>query len=1127
MKRRVLVLTPLLLACGPFFYQAPPPLEAYPQRIPGKDWRELFNETNPLPADSMSSLQLIDACKALVEELPKLPQAERLAKADALLTRNREGDFNYRVANFLHELRELAADEPALAAAEPYLGWRLEQPRLGCGAVGRAPVRLWSQTEEQFQQVLDKYQQALAKPIQWFQEAEANAIPEMLPYLLVQRAAFDFEGSRFPEAVERFDDIIQRFPDHPRAEVARFMKGRCHLAAVNAAKWRDDAETEEGKQKIADHLQQANDGFHAYLEKHPQGRFAPDANGWLAAVAVGQGNYPQAITRQIERLSLQPSRETTRSVLRECDRLFTGLFQAPATIDDADPTAYEMAWDEMVKHPEVMRLFVFHAMDPVAHEGGPSLDRNLGGDRDTLDFLHRRLIRPLPFAKDALQALGEAVLRSSGIREPDALALGVLGWSSLRNDDGRQALALFDRALAVKGSDELLHGRALALSSLGRHGEASAAYQELARDFPGSPLVVDTAFEAAIARFHAGEAGEALLALLVMSQPDADGGVALYAMHPEYFGVQWIDSIAQFAPIDQLAAPLKRLPPDDRNARLLRAIVRGRALSEENFALARRHLDAAAAAESDGRIDYEPDLEGLPRGISLTAAIWRKEVESLAGATDMLDEVPKSQRARRHLQIGRGWKALRGRLTMPLHHLFDYARTEPEKLDQLRRKNATLLGLAPEAVVAELDSRDELHHALRHFLIAAESKDPDVAAPALEEANEALLRLAEFSHYRCSRAVETDASGLSRKLVERLRRDFPNRPETARAAIFEFVPVALLGPWMPGDYRPVASGELIAEAILDPKATRWADGPQEEPVEVPEDESAAATDLEGVRQELARSKERFDALRSKLSEEQILHGADVLDDLLSVANAPDMTFERYRSYLSLRGERGFLPEDNAPGLSPLAPWLEFRELVRMARREDGSEVPLPGMADSWKRYMDRYPDGPKAEPASFRRLRIMVRAAVPIPKIQAFHFPDAPIPNGYKRPTPPPKAAPETLRQLAKELDEHEKRFPKERYHADVGILRAAVSAQLGDHETAVKRLTEVVADPSHPELRMFAALYFSEIALRLLDKNERAGVAAAFRAEPAALPYLKNLVHGDTCLFRLRPLMAWLERAE
>jgi len=25
-------------------------------------------------------------------------------------------------------------------------------------------------------------------------------------------------------------------------------------------------------------------------------------------------------------------------------------------------------------------------------------------------------------------------------------------------------------------------------------------------------------------------------------------------------------------------------------------------------------------------------------------------------------------------------------------------------------------------------------------------------------------------------------------------------------------------------------------------------------------------------------------------------------------------------------------------------------------------------------------------------------------------------------------------------------------------------------------------------------------------------------------MPFLKNLVHGDTCLFRLRPMMGWLE---
>lgn len=1131
MKRRVLVLAPLLLACGPFFYQAPPPLECYPQRIPGKGWRDLFAEVKPLAADAASSPQLIGACQALVEELPKLAQAERFAKIDALLTRNREGDFNYRVANFLHELREIAADEPALAAATPYLAWRLQQRNLGNGAVGRAPTRGWSQTDEQFQQMLDKYRQSLAVPIQWFAEAQANAVPAILPYLMAQRAAFHFESHDFPAAVERFDEIIQKFPEHPRAEVARFMKGRCHLEAANDQRWLpEDAARAE---RTGEFLQQAQEDFDAYLKAHPHGRFASDANGWLGAVAAARKNYPEAIGRQMARLALQPSRETTRSVLRECDALFSALFKAAASPDDDGEYAYSMPWDAMANQPEITRLFVVHAMDPAARSDQPSLDRNLAGDRDTLDFLQRRLIRPIPFAKDAMQCLGEALVRASGTREPDAFTLGVLGWTSLRADDGLQALALFDRALAVKRSDEVLHGRALALSSLGRHREAADAYQGLAREFPDSRLATSTAFEAAIERFHAGEAGEALLTLLALSTPDADDMPALYSLQPEYLCAQWIDSIAQFAPIDQLAAPLKRLPENNGRAQLLRAIVRSRALSQENFALARRYLEpaAAAAAESEGRDEQDFDFNGLPRGITLTTAIWRQEVESLAGATDLLGDAPADQKARKHLQIGRGWKSLRGRLTLPLHHLFDYSRSESEKLEQLRRKNATLLGFAPDAVTAELDSRDELHHALRHFLAAAESKDPDIAAPALEEANEALFRLAEFSHYRCSRAVETDATGLSRKLVERLRHDFPDRPETARAVTWTFAPPALLGRWMPGDYTPGNSADAIASAVIDPKAGRWREW-EPKPGDEEGDRlkkafanlfAAPDPDMAGTRKKLADFRADFDRTRPLLDERDILGLVDDLDDLASAAEAPGITPDLFSRYAALR--RAKTPPPPAAGeWLPLAPWLAFLDRIRPVQLPDGYERANDDTVESWERYLHDFPNGPKSEAASLRLLRKKVRAACPIPQVEPFHFPDSPIPGGYKRLIRPAEAGDATLRALTKKLDAHEKRFPGGRYRADIRVLRAAIAAQSRNYPAALKSLAEVLADPAHPELRMNAALHLSEISLRLLDKHERPFVAAAFRGEPAAMPFLKNLVHGDTCLFRLRPLMAWLE---
>ncbi|MCW1922583.1 hypothetical protein OKA05_08455 [Luteolibacter arcticus] len=1125
MKRRVLVLTPLLLACGPFFYQAPPPLESYPQRIPGKGWRDLFAETKPAPADAASSPELIDACEVLVDELPKLPQAERLSKIDALLARNREGDFRLRTANLLHELRELAADDTALAVAGDYLKWRLDRLEKPAGFVLRPPVKTWEMSEDEFIVATRAYAASQAGAFEWLDREVASGPAILRANLMVQKGAITMEYGDFAEARDTFTGMIGLFPDHPRVEPARLMLGRCLLELARTQSREADV-TRDDRKRIDELLTEAIHEFGLCLDS--RGRFAADASGWLAAVALERRDFSEAIRRQLHRLDLQPTREVTRSVLRECDRIFTSLLERDVGQDDHfddGGTDQYLPFDEMAKHPAVMRLFVGHALDPAAREELPSAHENFGSDRGTLDFLHRRIIRPQSLTRRSLTALGTAVVKEAGVSKPDALTLLILGWASYREGEVPQALALFDQAQALQPSDELVQGRALALTALGRHREAAGAYAELTKNFPESSIAKNSIFDHAISRFHAGEAGEALL-MLCGTRPDGSWLPAA-PLHPEHEPVQWIDGIAQFAPLDQLAAPLSRLAENDPQTRLLRTIVRSRALCAENFALARRYLNPAGEVVPD--TDY--GFAELPRGIGLTAATWQQEVESLAGATELLEPAPADQRARKHLQIGRRWKELRGRLTLPLHSLFDYSQSEGEKLEQLRRKNAAFLGFATDAITAELDSRDELHHALRHFLIAAESTDPDVAAPALEEANEAVFRLAEFSHYRCSRAVETDAAGLSRKLVERLRNDFPDSPETARAVRWTFAPPALLGTWMPGDYTPGNSADAIESAVIDPKSGRWREW-EPKPGDAEGERLSQAfgglfivpdADMPALRKRLADFRADFDRTRHLLAENDVLALVDDLDDLASAAEAPGITPDLFSRYASVR--RAKAPPPPAAGeWAPLAPWLAFLDRIRPVTMPDGYTRANDDTVESWERYLRDFPNGSKTEAASLRLLRMKVRAACPIPQVQAFHFPESPILNGYKRLTRPSAVDEAKLRALSKALDEHESSFPSGRYRADLRVLRAAIAAQSRDYPVAVKCLAEVLADPAHPELRMNAGLQFSEVSLRLLDKNERAAVAAAFRAERSATPFLKNLMHGDTCLFRLRPLMAWLE---
>ena len=95
-------------------------------------------------------------------------------------------------------------------------------------------------------------------------------------------------------------------------------------------------------------------------------------------------------------------------------------------------------------------------------------------------------------------------------------------------------------------------------------------------------------------------------------------------------------------------------------------------------------------------------------------------------------------------------------------------------------------------------------------------------------------------------------------------------------------------------------------------------------------------------------------------------------------------------------------------------------------------------------------------------------------------------------------------------------------------ILRASFSDELSAFARSAKNalnlpvaldiLAKILADPNHPELYQDASLQFSEIALRILDLNERQQLLQAFRNNRIAHVSLEKLVQADTCLARLRP---------
>jgi TolA-binding protein len=1203
MNRRVLLLTPLLLACGPWFYTAPPPLASYPRRIPAKHWSHLLQEVHPIPASASNAsvASTIADCRTLAAGLPSFPVADRFAKIDALIQLNREGGaFSAIAANFLLELRELAADDATLAASRDYLVWRSGDSGDPAPSLAKPPVMTWNTSEENYASAVAAYRAKLDAFIDEAGTRLQSAPGPLAPNYRTQQAAAFFLADSYDEAIEKFAAVIKEFPTHPRAEVAAFMLGRCYLEKSRKAA-HDATSLTPGAGSL---LHAAADAFHHYLAQYPQGRFVPDAHGWLGAIEVDKGNFGEAIARQLDRLAVRASRETESSVLRECDRLFARIFALPEEGQSYELLAASLPWDAIARRPEIARLFIGRALDPAAADNDlPPESIYWSGDTQQLDYIHRRVIRPQAFARQALDLLGKAVLAlgNDATTPPgDAFSSLVLGSAAMSSGHAEQALALYDRGLATTGRDDLLQGRAIALTALGRHPEAAATYATMAAEFPDSHLTQQSRFDHAISLYHAGNAGEAFLDLLPPIHAAGDASEDAPSLHPPHEPTQWLDIIAQFAPLDQLAAPLDLLPPNDPHTVILRAVVRGRALAAERFDLAARCIDPAGTDQTLFPHTGYREVQ-RPDYVLMDQARWDQDVAPLAALCRQRDRSPASPQLQ--LEIGRLWKSLRGRLTLPLQNLLADSGSETEKTDQLRAVNAAFLGIPAETIAIEIASRDELQHALTSFLAASGSPDPAIAAPALEEANEAIFRLAEFSLYALDRAVVDNRSTLSARLVARLKTEFPTSPEATRAVPWSFTPLSEKEVWMPGDYNPGNAAATLIYSLSHPEdSLKKIDGTDylerhyenDENREL-EETSGGPADLTGSFAnltptpplDLATVREKLAGGLANLSGAGFALGA-AWDDLSAAASLPGITPELFHDYANLR-LTGSAPPPLEGEWLPLKPIFDYRIQVRALERHYFQGDRYQDRIIAWQAYLDKYPNGPKTEAATFQLLRARIWSIRPQPQIRAFFLPRSPILAGYKhlmfQPVPgdglPPlteriqeisgyrdrdRQNAETYRakaangyspadyyessvryenamldemsleltrpasgdptpaELLIALKDFEARYPASRYLPDLHVMRASLLADAGDPVPAVADLVAFLNDSNHPELHHEAALRFAEIAQRLLDPAQRPAVATAFRTNPAALTLLKNLVHGDTCLFRLRPMLPWLE---
>ncbi len=274
------------LACGGYFYEAPPTLDRYPERLPVKTLRDLMREVHP-PATPPATVEELDhAVRNLAAMTTIKPHDAILALVEKAQEKNRTGEYRKRFANCLNDLHDLLTDGGADdAGAGDYIAARTAAMDADNGFIQRpegtheaGAVR--EREAANLQQHADK------------------AGPALRPHWLVLLAAHHFRFAEFAEAQRVFSQVIDESSDSPRAEIAALMLGRCKLE-----QWRDAVTKKSAAEQEQTALATAADAaFTEYLEKYPQGRFALDVPGWRVDLARETGEPSRAFSLLLEQL---------------------------------------------------------------------------------------------------------------------------------------------------------------------------------------------------------------------------------------------------------------------------------------------------------------------------------------------------------------------------------------------------------------------------------------------------------------------------------------------------------------------------------------------------------------------------------------------------------------------------------------------------------------------------------------------------------------------------------------------------------------------------------------------------------------------------------------------------------
>jgi len=1115
--------------------------------LPGKSLGEIFLETSTIPP-AEGELNFSEEAKDVANRLGKDPLPKLLKLSDHWIEQARIHHDN-NACNLAHDLHDAIADSADNAdGAREYMLWRLDHTAL---------------SDDNLEQ-----------------RAEA-AKGQIKANWLYSCGAVRFTAGNRTDCQQWFNRVVKEFPKSPRAEIAMFLNARCAFSASRA----ESAESKARETAIT--------AFETFRKRYPRGPFDADALGWLGALAYDDQNYFKALEYYIAQAETPEHPETLPTAIYSCEKALAHVAAKPGN---------DAAFALIARHPRIAMAFTYLVLS------APEAD-NYDGQWDNPADVRKWRRTMLPRIAAAVAKQKDSY--KSGDWQPRYLAMLVQAASATGNH--AQALQLSQIAPdQLKRSDDLLFARGVALQRANKSTEAIAAFKTFLQTFPESLMQPGVRLRLALALQDNHQAGEAIAVLCDLlpkseseatpapdqanaekdkdaeseepdesdaseesaASSDALGGrftdgetyptsetdwkMTESSVYPNLSGAdedqiqQFIDTLANFAPLPELVTMLNGAKFEEASKTDLRAVLAERYLVAENFAEAKRYVTNPATLKTVER------LEQLTK--------------ENAGSVQ--------QKAERMVQLGDLWAQARGQLLRAPLDTKTHFYTLPRTSDGLtRRGNGVALHQAK--VEDQLDDRDELHHAARWWMRAARLvPGTPLAARARWEALEALPKVARASDYAETRAKEIKLEAVSREIYDKLRSESPKSPEAQRLAAYWSVPVSAKQTSDEGETMEGFITYSWPNACKDEAASRGypfsdddafqvlaklSDDRNYQRTEAPDDltnrvkalrRTAATSDPADL---LNQVKALAEETRASATGPEDAGGINCMEDLAQFLAEPGVTREAQEIYVNLRLDilhraRAALPDpgiggkdddesvkgeiDTAqknPVFKDLGDYLDFCRiaLVAGARFDVATDIPDPkdpdhpatyisrdhaAMEKMARAFLQKYPHSHKKEAATFVVARAVYSLSCPFIECIGLTLPGMDPLEGADVAQKPQAREPFKAERVMQALDNYDKQFPNGRYAADVQNLRAATFWRMGQWDKALRMTLAQITDTKHADIQSEAAIRLANIFAELANAEHRAGVLEAIRAQPAAIPFLQAYT-GDAWKSRSHPL--------